>query len=125
MGGIRRINGFFLFDQSRQISPPASLGTPFREALEACALEADLAIIPGGDMAYVGERGATLSGGQRLRVSLARCGSPLSHSVTLERGPREILGEFDIFFCVRKLWSVVLVFYRILSWLKATWKPCI
>lgn len=43
-----------------------------RQVLEACALREDLASLPGGDMAYVGERGATLSGGQRLRVSLAR-----------------------------------------------------
>lgn len=43
------------------------------ESLEACALKDDLTSIPGGDQAFVGERGATLSGGQRLRVSLARC----------------------------------------------------
>lgn len=32
----------------------------------------DMDMLPGGDMAMVGDRGANLSGGQKARVSLAR-----------------------------------------------------
>eukprot|EP00051_Salpingoeca_urceolata_P023211 m.390480 g.390480 ORF g.390480 m.390480 type:complete len:821 (+) comp20078_c0_seq3:722-3184(+) len=38
----------------------------------ACALVDDLRAIPGGDRAKVGEGGASLSGGQKARVALAR-----------------------------------------------------
>uniref|UniRef100_A0A8C2VPQ5 ATP binding cassette subfamily C member 3 n=1 Tax=Chinchilla lanigera TaxID=34839 RepID=A0A8C2VPQ5_CHILA len=44
----------------------------YQQALEACALLADLEVLPGGDQTEIGEKGINLSGGQRQRVSLAR-----------------------------------------------------
>uniref|UniRef100_A0AAQ5XQR9 Multidrug resistance-associated protein 4 n=1 Tax=Amphiprion ocellaris TaxID=80972 RepID=A0AAQ5XQR9_AMPOC len=44
----------------------------YDRVLRACALKRDLDLLPGGDLALVGDRGANLSGGQKARVSLAR-----------------------------------------------------
>ena len=44
----------------------------YKEILEACALNADLDMLPGGDKTEIGENGINLSGGQKQRVSLAR-----------------------------------------------------
>uniref|UniRef100_A0A8C5LFT0 ATP-binding cassette sub-family C member 10 n=1 Tax=Jaculus jaculus TaxID=51337 RepID=A0A8C5LFT0_JACJA len=44
----------------------------YREVLEACALDDDLSMLPAGDQTEVGEKGVTLSGGQRARIALAR-----------------------------------------------------
>ncbi|KAI5952286.1 hypothetical protein KGF54_003152 [Candida jiufengensis] len=44
----------------------------YRQVLYACALEDDIAILPAGDRTEIGERGITLSGGQKARINLAR-----------------------------------------------------
>lgn len=44
----------------------------YREVVKACALERDFELLPQGDETIVGERGISLSGGQRARISLAR-----------------------------------------------------
>lgn len=52
-------------------------GCPFDEArywkaISASGLESDLRLLPGGDHAFIGARGISLSGGQKARVALAR-----------------------------------------------------
>ncbi|CAN3376554.1 hypothetical protein DIURU_002695 [Diutina rugosa] len=81
-GGTITINGNLLFcgqpwAQNATIRENIIFGLPFDrtwydQVIYACSLQADLAILPGGDLTEVGERGITLSGGQKARLNLAR-----------------------------------------------------
>lgn len=44
----------------------------------------DMDLLPGGDLAMVGDRGSNLSGGQKSRVSLARCAKSLLRNAPLQ-----------------------------------------
>lgn len=44
----------------------------YRQVVKVCALKADFDQFPYGDKTLVGERGVSLSGGQRARINLAR-----------------------------------------------------
>lgn len=42
------------------------------QVIKVCALKTDFELFPYGDRTIVGERGVSLSGGQRARINLAR-----------------------------------------------------
>ncbi|KAK3180956.1 ATP-binding cassette transporter yor1 [Lecanicillium sp. MT-2017a] len=44
----------------------------YKDVIRACALQADLDMLPNGDQTEIGERGITISGGQKQRLNIAR-----------------------------------------------------
>ncbi|GAB7337580.1 hypothetical protein MBLNU457_g2890t1 [Dothideomycetes sp. NU457] len=44
----------------------------YNEVVDACALRPDLDMLPNGDLTEIGERGITVSGGQKQRLNIAR-----------------------------------------------------
>lgn len=66
-----------------------TFGLPFNvekynSVITACALRRDLKAFPQGDLTMIGERGATLSGGQKARINLARAVYANSNIVLLD-----------------------------------------
>jgi ABC-type multidrug transport system fused ATPase/permease subunit len=87
-GLMKRTNGKILVDgdlllcgypwvKNSSIRDNILFGLPYdedkyRKVVDACSLKSDFDQFPGGDMIEVGERGITLSGGQKARINLAR-----------------------------------------------------
>ncbi|KAH0286486.1 ABC multidrug transporter-like protein [Aureobasidium namibiae CBS 147.97] len=88
-GEMRRTSGEVTFGASRSYCPQyawiqnatvkdnITFGKPFDqewydEVVDACALRADLDMLPNGDLTEIGERGITVSGGQKQRLNIAR-----------------------------------------------------
>ena len=44
----------------------------YTDVVDACALRPDLEMLPGGDLTEIGEKGITVSGGQKQRLNIAR-----------------------------------------------------
>ncbi|QUC18541.1 uncharacterized protein UV8b_02782 [Ustilaginoidea virens] len=88
-GDMRKTSGYVIFGASRAFCPQyawiqnatfqnnITFGKAmdrdwYREVIRACALQADLDMLPNGDQTEIGERGITVSGGQKQRLNIAR-----------------------------------------------------
>ncbi|KAH9846280.1 P-loop containing nucleoside triphosphate hydrolase protein [Lenzites betulinus] len=64
----------------------------YDKVLEQCALKRDLALFDAGDHTEVGEKGITLSGGQKARITLARAVYSTANILLLD----DILAALDV-----------------------------
>lgn len=88
-GDMRKTEGEVVFGASRAFCPQyawiqntslqnnVTFGKPmnkswYRDVIDACALQSDLDMLPNGDQTEIGERGITISGGQKQRLNIAR-----------------------------------------------------
>lgn len=88
-GDMRRTNGSVTMGATRAFCPQYAwiqntsvrenilFGKPYdrkwyEAVIDACALRPDIEMLPNGDMTEIGERGITVSGGQKQRLNIAR-----------------------------------------------------
>lgn len=65
--------GGILESEVENFKKPTYIDTElYNDAIKMCKLKADLALWPAGDDTEIGERGVSVSGGQKARLSLAR-----------------------------------------------------
>ncbi|KAG9126177.1 hypothetical protein FRC07_004584 [Ceratobasidium sp. 392] len=64
----------------------------YKKVISQCALERDLTLFDAGDQTEVGEKGMTLSGGQKARVSLARAIYSKAEIIILD----DVLSALDV-----------------------------
>jgi len=81
--GVMEVEGRIAFTSQNPILFPGSVReniifgrvfspTLYDSVVKACALVKDFELLPFGDASLVGDKGVTLSGGQKSRISLAR-----------------------------------------------------
>ncbi|CAE6498063.1 unnamed protein product, partial [Rhizoctonia solani] len=83
--------------QNETIRENILLGTEYdeeryKQVISQCALERDLTLFEAGDQTEVGEKGMTLSGGQKARVSLARAIYSKANIIILD----DVLSALDV-----------------------------
>lgn len=86
--------------QNASVKDNILFGSPYEEkryqtVIEACGLLTDLENLEDGDETEIGERGTTLSGGQKARISLARAVYSPSQTVFLD----DVLSALDASTC--------------------------
>lgn len=77
MGGSRAFCPQYAWIQNATARENIVFGQPFdrkryRDVIDACALKPDFDMLPNGDQTEIGERGITVSGGQKQRLNIAR-----------------------------------------------------